>query len=117
MNQSLIEAIVKHPAVSSVYSNGCKIELCTENVALQALCRLRRMRRESKRRIQAAVNAANHFRGHSATRPSMPAPETTHQLLYKAYYAPDRLPATLVSLLERALDMGNGSEPNPAKCK
>lgn len=49
-----IEKIVKHPAVSRVYSNGGAIESLTDNVALQALCRLRRMRRESKQALQNA---------------------------------------------------------------
>lgn len=49
-----IEQIVKHPAVSRVYSNSAKIDSLTDNVALQALCRLRRMRREAKRAIQNA---------------------------------------------------------------
>ena len=49
-----VETIVKHSAVSRVYSNGPRIELLTDNVALQALCRLRRMRRDSKRAIQNA---------------------------------------------------------------
>lgn len=49
-----IEAIVMHPTVSRVYENGPRIELLTKNVALQALCRLRRMRRDAKRAIQNA---------------------------------------------------------------
>lgn len=49
-----VEQIVKHPAVSRIYSNSCKIDILTDNIALQALCRLRRMRREAKRAIQNA---------------------------------------------------------------
>ena len=102
MNQSVIEAIVKHPAVSSVYSNGCKIELCTKNPSIQALCRLHRMRRNAKRGIQNAREDVQ-VAGYTDSLARMPQPDQQRQLIEKAYAAQGKMPATLIALLEKAL--------------
>lgn len=102
MQQSVIEAIVKHPAVSSVYSNGCKIELCTDNPSIQALCRLRRMRRNAKRGIQNAREDVL-VSGVTDSHARMPQPNQQRQLLEKAYNANEKMPDSLIALLEKAL--------------
>ena len=68
----MIEAIVKHPDVSSVYANGPKIETLTGNYALQQLCRLRRARRNSKQGIQNAREDVR-FSGYSDSDARMPS--------------------------------------------
>jgi hypothetical protein len=102
MNQSVIEAIVKHPAVSSVYSNRCKIELCTENPSIQALCRLRRMRRDSKRAIQNAREDVA-IAGWTDSAASMPSKERELAQLRIANANASLLPADLAAMVAAAL--------------
>ena len=45
ITRNYVRAIVEHPAVKGIYREDCEIEQLTDNLALQALCRLRRVRR------------------------------------------------------------------------
>lgn len=93
-----VEQIVKHPAVSNIYSNSCKIELLTDNVALQALCRLRRMRREAKRAIQnARVDVA--VAGWTDSPARMPRRERELVQLRIAHENASLLPADLAAMV------------------
>lgn len=93
-----VEAIVKHPAVSRVYSNATKIEHLTDNVALQALCRLRRMRRDAKRAIQNAREDIA-VAGWTDSPASMPRRERELFLLRIAHENANLLPSDLAALV------------------
>ena len=93
-----VEAIVKHSAVSHVYSNGPRIELLTDNLALQALCRLRRMRRDSKRAIQNAREDVA-VAGFTDSPASMPRRERELAQLRIAHANASLLPADLASMI------------------
>jgi predicted PP-loop superfamily ATPase len=97
-----VEQIVKHPAVSRVYANGPRIEVLTDNIALQALCRLRRMRRDSKRAIQNAREdvAAS---GGTDSAASMPHRERELAQLRIANANASLLPADLAAMVAAAL--------------
>ena len=97
-----VEQIVKHPAVSCVYANGPRIEVLTDNIALQALCRLRRMRRDSKRAIQnARENVA--ASGWTDSAASMPHRERELAQLHIANANASLLPADLAAMVAAAL--------------
>ena len=97
-----IEQIVKHPAVSRVYSNSAKIDSLTDNVALQALCRLRRMRREAKGAIQNAREDVASS-GFSDSPARMPAASREMECLTLAWNNSALLPPDLTSLLRNEL--------------
>ena len=97
-----VEQIVKHPAVSSVYSNGPRIEQLTDNVALQALCRLRRMRRDSKRAIQNAREDLA-LAGWTDSAASMPRRECELAQLRIANANASLLPADLAAMVAAAV--------------
>ena len=97
-----VEAIVKHPAVSRIYSNGPRIELLTDNVALQALCRLRRMRRDSKRAIQNAREDVA-LAGWTDSAASMPRRERELMQLRIANANASLLPADLAAMIAAEL--------------
>ena len=94
-----VEAIVKHPAVSRIYSNSCKIELLTDNVALQALCRLRRMRRDAKRAIQNAREDVAVAGWTDSAAASMPRRERELLQLRIAHENATLLPADLAAMV------------------
>ena len=101
-----IEQIIKHPAVSRVYSNSEKIESLTDNVALQALCRLRRMRREAKAAIQnARADVASV--GFSDSPARMPAMSREAKYLTLAWNNCAMLPIDLSTLLLDELQRRN----------
>ena len=93
-----VEAIVKHSAVSRVYANGPRIELLTDNLALQALCRLRRMRRDSKRAIQNAREDVA-VAGWTDSAASMPRRERELVQLRIAHTNAALLPADLAAMV------------------
>ena len=99
-----IESIVKHPAVSNVYANGPRIEDLTNNVALQALCRLRRMRRDSKRGIQNAREDVS-VAGWTDSAASMPRKERQLEQIRIANSNASFLPADLATIV--ATDLKN----------
>jgi hypothetical protein len=106
---NIVEKIVKHPAVSRVYQNDAKITNLTDNPGLQALCRLRRQRRDAKRGIQ---NAREEFAAYGARRDwyerglnyapgRVPAGE---KLLRLAAEHRSELPEDLTALIDEALN-------------
>jgi len=100
-----VEAIVKHFAVSRVYSNGPRIELLTDNVALQALCRLRRMRRDSKRAIQNAREDVS-IVGFTDSPASMPRHEREFAQLRIAHAHAQLLPSDLAAMVAMEVSRG-----------
>jgi hypothetical protein len=101
---NLVEQIVKHPAVSRVYSNACKIELLTDNLSLQALCRLRRMRGNSKRAIQNAKEDVL-ATGFTTSVAAMPRTSLERECLLTAYGRRTLdLPSDLAELVQAAVE-------------
>lgn len=98
-----VEQIVKHPAVSRVYCNSARIESLIDNPALQALCRLRRMRREGKRAIQ---NAREDVRvaGFTNSLASMPRRERELAQLRIAHENASQLPEDLAAMVAEELN-------------
>lgn len=102
---NLVEQIVKHPAVSRVYANGPKIELLTDNIALQALCRLRRMRGNAKRAIQNAREDVM-ATGYTTSVAAMPRQSLERECLLTAYGRRTvDLPADLAELVQTAVEL------------
>lgn len=101
----LIEAITKHPQVSRVYANGPKIELLTEHKGLQALCRLRRQRRNAKQGIQnfrdEQAYGVSYEQGGLARAPKVPH---GFHLLQLAYENREGLEPDLVAAIEAVLN-------------
>ena len=103
-----VEQIVKHHAVSIVYSNGPRVEKLADNIALQALCRLRRMRRDSKRAIQNAREDVA-VAGWTDSAASMPRRERELAQLRIANANASLLPVDLAAMVAAAL---NAHQPN-----
>ena len=107
---TLIEAITKHPQVSRVYANAPKIELLTDDLGLQALCRLRRTRRNAKQCIQnfrdEQAHGVTYEQGGLARAPKVP-----HRLdlLLTAWEHRDNFEASLIEAVAAALThLGHG---------
>lgn len=92
-----VEAIVKHPAVSRVYANSPKIELLTANIALQALCRLRRMRRVAKASTRRSEARMQHI--YTGPNPYMPTCEEQLTQLRIAHANAVLLPTDLAAMV------------------